>query len=273
MRQKFANFLAAPFVAGALFFLYLSWDVDPEWAPWIVPFVVMATLIYVFAPQINWWWYNRRPPVLPEGLRRMLEQFSPVYRRLDAAGKQRFRDRVALFMMGTDWTPMAWPEDTLPPDIQLALATQAVTLTFNRSQFLFDKFEKVIVYPYPFPSPEYDFVHASELHEEDGCLLFSADQLMRSFLQPNALYNIGMHEYAKAFRLTYAHESFPGLPEETIWDDLKTISQMSREHIEAVVGVPVTDPLPVAIHHYFLFPDPFRQTLPEVAKRFDLIFT
>jgi hypothetical protein len=271
MRQIFANLLAAPFVGGALFFLYLSWK-DSDNAPGIIPFVLVAGLIWAFAPQINWWWYSRRPPALSAGLQNLLERFSGFYRRLDAAGQKRFRDRVALCMMGTEWMPVAWPDEAVPPDVQLAIATQAVTLTFNRPAILFDKFEKVIVYPLPFPSPEHDYLHASELHQEDGCLLFSAEQLMPAFFQPGTLYNIGLHEYAKAFVLTYPAEAYPDLSAEDIWTRLQTISLMSREHIESVIGMAGVEPLPVAIHHYFTFPEQFRAVLPEKAVALDRIF-
>ncbi len=271
MRQSFANLLAAPFVGGALFFLYLAWK-NSDYAPYMIPFVLVAALIWAFTPQINWWWYSRNPPALPAGLRAMLERFSIFYLRLKEPGKKRFRERTALFMLGTEWTPVGWPDEAVPPDVQFALAVQAVTLTFNKPVFLFDKFEKVIVYPLPFPSPEHDVVHASELYQEDGCLLFSAEQLMAAFVQPGAMYNIGLHEYAKAFMLTWPHEAWPDLQTEGIWDNLEAASRMPREHIESVVGLPVEDPLPVAIHHYFTFPEAFRAVLPEKSASFDRIF-
>lgn len=91
-------------------------------------------------------------------------------------------------------------------------------------------------------------------------------------MQPGAMYNIGLHEYAKAFMLTWPHEAWPDLQTEGIWDNLEAASRMPREHIESVVGLPVEDPLPVAIHHYFTFPEAFRAVLPEKSASFDRIF-
>ncbi|MCC6461013.1 MAG: zinc-dependent peptidase [Saprospiraceae bacterium] len=272
MGQLFANILALPFVAGALLFLYLTWTHDIDLAPWMIPFVLMAAVIYIFSPQINWWWYSRRPPELPDGLRQLLERFSGFYRRLDTAGKKKFRDRVALYTMATDWTPTAWPEDVLPPDVQFVLATQAVTLTFHRPEFLLEKFEKIIVYPFPFPSPEYQFAHASELFEPDGCLLFSAEQVMKAFVEPAAWYNVGLHEFAKAYALSYPADAFPDLSEPEAWQHLETISGMSRDHVEAVIGLAGVEPLPVAIHHYFTFPQRFKDVWPEKAAALERVF-
>lgn len=272
MRQAFVNYLAAPFVGGAIFMLYCTWTFDSAYAIWIVPFVLVTAVLYVFSPQINWWWYNRRPLELEPRLRLMLENKYGFYRRLDPVAQKRFRDRVGLFRMGVEWMPMAWPDEVVPPDVQLALAAQAVALTFSKPVFLFNKFEKVVVYPKPFPSPEYPFAHASELHEADGCLIFSAEQVMLAFMQPGQWYNVAMHEYAKAFVWSYPQEPYPVFPDETIWEAFEKISGMSRQFVESVIGLAGVDALPVAIHHYFLFPEQFRAVLPDRASALDAVF-
>jgi hypothetical protein len=269
----FANLLALPFVVISLALLYVSWEIDSDYAPWIIPPVLAAALVYIFSPQINWWWYTRNPPELEPGLRALLERFSGFYRRLDPERQKRFRSRVALFRMGTDWMPMAWPEDVLPPDVQLAIAAQAVTVTLHREEFLFPKFEKVIVYPKPFPSPEYLFAHASELHARDGCLLFSAEQVMLGFTQPLLWYNVALHEYAKAYIHTYPDAPYPTLHDQGgAWAQLETATGVPRSHIESVIGIAGVEPLPVAIHHYFTYPEQMGKGMPEVYRALRGVF-
>lgn len=268
----FANLIALPFVLLSLVFLYLAWDVDSDYAVWIVPCVLMSAVVYIFSPQINWWWYNKRPPELSAGLRALLERFGVFYNRLDTAGKLKFRQRTALFTMATDWDPMGWPDETIPPDVQAIIAAQAVTLTFHKEKFLFDPFEKVIVYPGPFSTPEYPFDHASELYAADGCLLFSAREVMKAFAEPASWYNVGLHEYARVYERAYPLAPWPTFDEETIWEKLETISGMPRAHVESVIGLAGTETLPVAVHHYFVFPERFREGLPEIYKVFGEIF-
>ena len=252
--------------------LYLSWKVDSSYAPWMVPFVVLGAVIYVLSPQINWWWYSRRPPELSPKLRLLLERFSGFYQGLDAAGQKRFRDRVVLYRMGTEWMPTGWPDGVMGPDVELAVVAQAAMLTFQREVFIFSKFEKVIVYPMPFPSPEYPFAHASELYAPDGCLLLSAEQVMAAFADPQRWYNVALHEYARVFMLSYPDMPYPELESEDIWMKLERVSNLSRQKVESVVGLAGVEALPVAIHHYFIFPKPFRDLLPEIAGQFDRIF-
>lgn len=268
----FANYLAAPFVFLSIFSLYLAWKVDTDYAVWMIPSVVIATLLYVFAPQLNWWWYNRNPPELEPGLSRLLERFSGFYKRLSVKDKQKFRSRIMLIRMGIDWEPMAFEGEAVPPDVQFVLAHQAAMLTLNREKFLFDKFEKVIVYPRPFSTPEHPYDHASELYEPDGCLLFSAEQAMLAFTEPASWYNVALHEYARAYVLTYPDLPYPTLAGDDIWGKLQLASGMPQGHAESVVGIKGSEPLPVAIHHYFIFPERFREVLPNEAIALDAIF-
>lgn len=269
----FTNRLIAPFAVLGAIFLVLAWTYDEKYAYYFVPCLVVAALLYIMSPQIDWWWYTRNPPDLSAELRTFLERNHGFYQRLNETEKRRFRGRIALFNMGTDWEPLAFPEDSLPPDVQVAISAQAVMLTFHREVFLFEAFEKVIIFPRPFPTPEHPYDHASELHQTDGCLLFSAEQVMLAFVKPYQWYNVALHEYARAFMLQYPTAPWPAMADENLWEALQQISGMSRVYVESVIGIQGSELLPVAIHHYFVFPERFAQLLPELDKVFSNIFT
>ena len=270
--KSFANLVALPFILLALLFLYIAWSVDSDYAIWTVPFVVSTAVVYVMAPQINWWWFSKHPPELDSGQITLLERYHGFYRRLTDADKKRFRERTALLIMGADWDPFAMPEEAMPDDVKLSIAAQAAMITFKREELLFRKFEKVIVFPFPFPTPEYPFNHASELYEADGCLIFSAEQVMMAWLNPIKWYNVAVHEYARAFTITYPDEKYPALDGPKVWDTLETVSGMPRNNVEIVIGLTNVPILAVAIHHYFLFPDRFHDLMPQEYKQFKQIF-
>jgi len=268
----FSNKIMLPFVLIAATFLVLAWTVDDSYSIYFVPFLVIAALIFILAPQINWWWYSRNPPELSMELQTFLGQSCVFYRGLSKEDRRRFRGRIGLFNMGVDWEPLAFPEDALPPDVQVAIAAQAVALTFRREQFLFDQFEKVIVFPRPFPTPEHPYDHASEIHQTDGCLLFSAEQVMLGFVKPMQWYNVAMHEYAKVFQLKYPEEAWPSFSEADVWSKLESVSGMPRAHVESVIGLAGVDAFPVAVHHYFTFPLRFATVFPAENQAFEKIF-
>lgn len=246
----------------------MAWQYGSQWAIWMAPMVLISALIYVFSPQINWWYYSQYPRPLAEQQRQLLTQHSDFYKRQDSSGRQRFEARVQLFMMGTDWMALGWPDglEQVPADVQLVLAAQAVSLTWSREDVMLTPFEQVVVYPRPFPSPEYPFAHASELYAPDGCLIFSAEQVMRAFIQPTVWYNVGLHEFAKAMVIRYPELPWPEV--EDPWERLEEVSTMSRSHVESVIGLAGVDALPVMMHHYRVFPEQFAVVFPVEARAF-----
>ena len=157
-----ARILSIPFVAMFLVFLYLTWEVDDSYAIYIPWPVVVLAVIYVLSPQINWWWYVRNPPELDGRMRQLFQQRYPFYHELSLENKKRFRERVALFKIGTEFMPQAMEE--VPEDIKGFVAANAVRLTLGLPDYMFPSFEKVVIYPKPFPSPQYPkSFHASEI--------------------------------------------------------------------------------------------------------------
>ncbi|WP_170254652.1 zinc-dependent peptidase [Phaeodactylibacter luteus] len=265
-----ARILAAPFIIGALLFLFLTWEVDGRYSWWIIPWVIALAVVFTLSPQINWWWYQRYPPDLNTGLRKMLERFSPYYQRLSKEEQLRFRQRMALYQEANDF--MGKGIEDVPADLKAVAAACAVQLTFGKEDFLLSPFEHIIFFPQPFPSPQYpENYHASEIYEEDGAVLFSAEQLMKGFLEPGAYYNIGLHEYAKAFERVDAQQEFPPLGEGH-WEELEQISGFSYPAIQQWINLDPIPLRPVSITLFFTFPDRFREVCPKLYAAYARIF-
>ncbi|MEZ5040090.1 MAG: zinc-dependent peptidase [Saprospiraceae bacterium] len=265
-----SRLLAIPFAVGFVFFFYLTWSKDEAYAIYIIPCSIMLGMIFVFSPQINWWWYKKYPPDLPDGIRRFFGEHFTWYRNLPLRQKESFRQKTAMFSMATDFKPMVMPN--VPEDVKAIVSASAVQLTFGLEDFLLPKFENVVIYPHPFPSPQYpDRFHLSEIFEEDGVVLFSLDHLVKSFAEPTSYYHIGLHEYAKIFMLSYPNEPYPNLGED-IWVKLEAISHFSRQAIENWINLADIEALPVSIAHFFVFPQRFKEVLPDIYRIYALIF-
>ncbi len=262
--------LALPLVILALVFLYLTWEVDESYSTYIVVPVLLLALVYVFSPQIDWWWYSKHPPQLDAKVQLLFQKQHAFYQSLSPEKKQLFRDRVALYMRAVEFMPKVMPE--VPEDIKAILASCAVQLTLNREEFLLPKFENVVVYPHPFPSPQFpEQFHPSEIYEEDGVLLFAADYLIKGFMQPQHFYHVGLHEYAKVFALHYPNLNWPELKEDT-WPALEKISGVSQEKLLKYVSLDTLDPRPVSIVYFFIFPQRFSEVLPDIFQAYRQIF-
>lgn len=264
-----SKFLITPFAIITLVCLYFAWE-DQLSPLYIVPPVVLIAIIFVSSPQIDWWWANRNPPNVDPRTEAFLRKFFPYYAQLSLPAKKRFLHRVALYNMATEYMPMVMEE--VPQDIMGLIAANAVMLTFGQVDYRLSKFEKIVAYPHPFPSPQYrEHFHSTEHFEEDGVILFSLEQLIPGATQPAKFYNIALHEYIRVFTLIYKDYQYPKF-EDSIWEQLEQVSGFKTEAVKNYIGLPIIEPLPVSINYFFTYPKKFKAILPDLYKRYQKIF-
>ncbi|MEM1121596.1 MAG: zinc-dependent peptidase [Bacteroidota bacterium] len=263
-----ARLISIPFILLTGVFTYLTLEKDENYSICIIFFVILLSVIYTLSPQINWWWYKRNPPDIDQEMRNLLIKHHVFYNDLSVEDKKRFRNRMALYMMAVEFIPKGWEQ--LPEDIKGVIAANVVQMTFQQDDFLLSKFERIVVYTTPFPSPQFpETLHASEVFEEDGVLLFSAQQIMWSFLQPQQYYNLVLHEYVKIYRMSYPAKFYPI----TSWPVVEQISGFSQKQIEGIIGLSDIDPSLVSGTLYFTHPQKYRGVAPKLYEKWQVIFS
>jgi len=266
-----ARLISLPFLILTGVFAYLTLEKDESYSFYIIFFVILLSIIYTFSPQINWWWYSRNPPEIDEQMRNLLIKNHSFYNDLSVSDKKRFRNRMALYMMAVEFMPKGW--ERLPEDIKGVIAANAVQMTLKQVDFLLPKFEQIVVYTTPFPSPQFPKqLHASEVFEEDGVLLFSAQQIMWAFLQPQQYYNLVLHEYIKVYQISYPNKKYPRLAEKD-WEQLSDISGFSKERIEGIIGLPNIELSAVSGTLYFTHPENFKRVAPDLFRKWEQVFS
>ena len=252
-----------------LFVTAVILDREYSWVSlFMIPFVVGLLMSYVFAPQLDWWSFKRNPPELPAFLGNLLLTHFPFYQNLSAKNKTRFRQRVAMYLEARGFFAQRGGEEgEVPLDMKTMVAANVVMLTFGREDFILKKFERIFIYLQAFPTPNHQYLHASETNEEDECLIFSAEHLTLSFRQPNKYYNILVHEYAKAFQITYPNFDYPALGE-SIWKNWE------KELVVKYIGIPEgkINPLGVSVNFFFENPEKFKELMPNGFKKYQMIF-
>jgi hypothetical protein len=224
----------------------------------------------MMGPQIDWWWYQRHPPDLPLPLRQMLNNRVAFYQNLTAAEKQKFRHRAALYMEANEFIPKSM--EGVPPDVKGAVACSVAQLTLGLNDFLLNKFEHIVIYGHPFPSPQFPHHwHTCEHQTEDGVVLFSAEQLMPAFLEPTRYFHIGIYEFARVFRYSYPGIKFPE-SYENFWEQTAMISGFTRRMIESYIGLPDIDETAVMVGLFFTFPKRMQKVTPYVYESLAAIF-
>lgn len=267
-----SRIIAIPFVISAALFFYLAWEVDNKYTIYLFPVLLVLALIFVMSPQINWYFYQKNPPDLSRPLRKFFETRHPYYQQLPDVLKLRFRQRTALIMAATDFIPQGL--EKLTEDVKALASSNAALLTLNRTDYLFREFEHLVVYTHPFSTPAHpDQLHASELYEEgaNSTLIFSIQHLIKGTLQPAQYFNVGLYEYARAYRICFPDVTFPQM-EDDQWPLLEKVGGVEKSALVSYINLEPLDVQAVAVAWFFTFPQRFKAILPEAYETLKQIF-
>lgn len=266
-----SRILYAPFVIALIVALYLTIEVDSGYSWYIIPPFLILAAIYFTSPEIDWWWWQRNVPPMDPGLEKLLRKMLPFYAALPEPDKKRFQNRLEMYVRANAFIAKGIKEDSTPPsEVVYFSSTNIVQLTLGQADYRLPKFERIVVYPAPFPSPQHPTpLHSSEIYAEDGVLIFAVEPLMEGIFRKEK-FNIGFYEYARAYMVSYPDKDYAEA--DLSWQKLEEISGYTREVVEKSIGLPDIDIRAVAIHHFFYFPKPFKGVAPEVYNRYTKVF-
>ncbi len=272
--HKLANVIAFPFILMAFAIGYLAFKYPLEnylfWG--LVPAVALI-LIYLFSPQINYWWLSRRPVELEPQVTKLLSQVNPDYDHMTPEVKNEFHKRLLLFTEGKEFIAKGMETENMevPYDVKCMISQIPVSLTMGRKEFTLKHFDRIILYKHPFPTPMNKFLHTMETHAEDGVIILSLEHVQAAMMQPSHHYDVGFHAFAEAFISAHPKETYPTLSDD-VWAKIDQISPQNRQQILGTLGFSEIDPMPVLITLYFKHQTAFKKVLPNIARDFSAIF-
>ena len=211
--------------------------------------LLLLVLSYTFQYQIDQLMIRGVPQRLDPPMADMLIRSAPHFAQWPVETRRMAEDRMKRWVLKKDFINQN--EQDAPEDVKYIMAYYANLLTIHQESFLYDGLDRVVFYHHPFLSPRHqDDVHIAEVEKEDGTIIISVGHLLKGHFE-KGYYNIALHAMAEAYQRCY----LPSSPawEESIWNQLEMISHISRDQIEAYIGVPVEDPWPVAVHHQFMY--------------------
>ena len=265
--------ISLPFgiIFGAM--LYSEFTRWYSFAWWMLIPLSILVLIYIFSPQIDYYWLKKHPIPLEDKERQMLEKYSPYYQKLSGAERKKFEDRVSLYVFAREWKNVGTKElHDIPDDVKVMLASLAIQMTFHHEDFLIGDYDRIYTYKHPFPTPHFQFLHTMETNQEDGVILLALEYAMHGITQPSKYYNIAMHAYAEAF--TKQHPNVHFLDSHSFgWHDIEAINGFTSEQISKVLGYEHLDLLPAMINSYFTFPQKTKEVNEDVFLKLEYIFS
>ena len=270
---RFSRFLALPFIIILAFFAYnILNDVEYEYFAWALVPITFLVLIYLFQPQIDYWWLDKNPVEIDEKVLKMLKETNPRYQNYSEKDRKEFDKRLVLYLEGKEFLAKGMEQDfEVPYDVRNLLAQIPVTMTMNKKDFLLKDFDRIIVYKHAFPSPRFKFLHTVETHVEDGIIIFALDHAEAAFFSPDQYYNVAWHAYAEAYIKTFPNQDYPEIVDSD-WVKVESTLGYDKTSILKTLGFETMDLMPVLITCYFLKPERFNKLAPSIAKSFDKIF-
>ncbi len=269
--HSLSKIIALPFGVAFALVLYWSFETnDPMISYWLIPPFIMVAIIYVFNPQIDFWWHKRNPPQVDKPLIDWLEKYSAYYQACEVPDKIKFLQRLSIYIYAKSFSARGQKEEKVPEDIKAVIAHLCIQMTLGLEDYLLEDFDRIIMYKHPFPTPIKQFLHSVETHQEDGVIILSLEQLISGIVN-SSYYNIGMHAYAEVFVSKYQALDYPDFQED-IWQRLEQISGMTMNNVNAILGFEQKDPLIVAINYFFCYPKNFKQMDPEIFSKLKKIF-
>ena len=213
--------------------------------------LIILVIAYVFQFQIDQMMTRGVPLKLDAAMRTMLLNTAPHFRAMSPERQLLVEDRMVRWIMQKDFINKN--EQDAPEDVKYILAYYAILLTLHQEAYQYSGLDRIVFYHHPFLTPGVtDDAHISEIEIEDGVLIISVPHLLMGHME-KGYYNVALHLMAEAFDHVYNIE--PVQWHEDIWFSLEKISGISKTAIDDYIGIPVTNPWPVAVHHQLTYKD------------------
>ncbi len=239
-----------------------------DYAIYISILFVGLVILYMFSPQVEWWWAQRYPPKPSPNMIKFLNEHFDFFRQLNGADKDKFLLRLNYFIMAKEFTPKVGK--TVPVPLQTMISAEGVRTTFGLEDYLIDSHERIVIYPHPFPSPTYQKLHHSETFHEDGVLIFASSPVINQFKGIGNIFNITLYEWISAFAKK-ENVSFPSF-DDNDWKILGLVFMTPKALVQASIGLPNFDEGIVGAVLYLEQKELFKEKFPEKAEQYHRIF-
>jgi len=247
-----SHLLAGPLALIACYLGYYTLTVDDyPHSIWLIAPITGLVLLYLFKPQLDYWWHTKYPVKFDEELGAFLATKNPYYAALEGEEKSKFQNRLNLYMEAREYKAVGAQEQRdIPYDLKAMLASIPVQMTMHKEDFLIGDMDRIFLYKHPFPTPGMQFLHTVETHVEDGVFIFSLDEYQAAVHEPEKFYNNIWYGYMDAYLKVYKDDVNP-IEKHATFENIKRIGRYTEEYITRVLGLKAIDPMVILCALYF----------------------
>lgn len=200
------------------------------------------------------------------------------YNKLEEKNKKYFRHRMASFKNNCEF--VCKEDFQLNTEAQVIISATYVMLTFGMRKYLFDVFDKIIIYPDVYYSTINEQYHQGEFNPRMKAVVFSWKHFYEGFSIDNNNLNLGLHEFTHAIHYkSMKNQDASSLSFKKHFNNLiKVISQpeykqrlINSTYFRIYAYTNHFEFISVIIEHYFETPDQFKKEFPELFANVSLM--
>lgn len=200
------------------------------------------------------------------------------YKKLPPKEKKYFEYRVADFIEEYDFIGKEGLEIT--DQMKVLVSATSTMLTFGLKNYLYDVFERIIIYPDEYYSTVSDEYHKGEFNPMVGVIAFSWKDFQEGYRIDHDNHNLGLHEFAHALNFQAMKSNNTSM---TIFSDMfseimidihhppNAKRLVESEYFRIYAYTNKFEFLAVVLEHFFETPREFKQEFPELFHKVELM--
>lgn len=265
--HSITHLVASPFALALIYLGYNSLTVrNFEYSFYMIIPITVLVLLYLFKPQIDYWWHTKYPIKFDPELGEFLARNNKFYASLKGEEKTKFENRLNLYMEARDFKAIGAQEQRdIPYDLRALISSIPIELTMDKKDFLIGDMDRIFIYKHPFPTPGMQFLHTIETHVEDGVIIMALDVFEAAEKTPKEYYNVVWYGFIDAY-LKIFKDDVSEIEAFANFENIQNISDFTESHILRISGLKAIDPLVVLCSLYFLRREDMKDKSPETYK-------
>lgn len=272
--HSISHLLAGPLALVTLYLGYYTLTLeDYPHSIWLIAPISCLVLLYLFKPQLDYWWHTKYPIKFDEDLGKFLATKIPYYGMLQGEEKSKFQNRLNLYMEAREYKAVGTNEQRdIPYDMKAMLACIPIQMTMHKEDFLIGDMDRIFLYKHPFPTPGMQFLHTVETHPEDGVFIFSLNEYQAAINEPERFYNNVWYGYMDAYLKIYKDDT-TAIDKLATFENITQIGKYTEKYILGILGINAVDPLVVLCALYFTHNEQMKTNSPDTYSVMQQFFS
>lgn len=218
------------------------------------------------------------PKKLSKPQKEILQSEFMFYKKLSPKEKKYFEYRVANFISEYDF--IAKEGLVLTDQMKVLIAATSTMLTFGMKNYLFNVFQRVIIYPEEYYSTIEEVYHKGEFNPRMRTLVFSWKHFLEGYRIDNDNHNLGLHEFAHVlnFQALKSNDTSMIIFKDMYKEIMEYIHQsqtanrfLESDYFRIYAYTNKFEFIAVILEHFFETPQQFKSEFPELYHKVELM--